>query len=41
MMPRLRGGKVVFDVRTVFEHQETALVDRVQELINGRDAKNR
>jgi L-seryl-tRNA(Ser) seleniumtransferase len=30
---RLRDGKVVFDVRTVFDHQETALIEAVQQAL--------
>ncbi|MHB1424076.1 MAG: L-seryl-tRNA(Sec) selenium transferase [Gemmataceae bacterium] len=40
VMARLRGGKVVFDIRTVFEHQEMSLVESVQRAINRQDAKN-
>ncbi len=30
VMARLRGGKLVFDVRTIFAHQETSLVEAVR-----------
>ena len=30
VMGRLRGGKLVFDVRTIFAHQEMPLVEAVR-----------
>ncbi len=30
VMARLRGGKVVFDVRTIFEHQQSILIEAVR-----------
>jgi L-seryl-tRNA(Ser) seleniumtransferase len=34
VMARLHGGKVVFDVRTVFEHQELSLIEAVRSALN-------
>jgi hypothetical protein len=33
-MARLRGGKLVFDVRTLFAHQETPLVEAVRNALS-------
>jgi L-seryl-tRNA(Ser) seleniumtransferase len=49
VMARLRGGKVVFDVRTVFAHQEMSLVEAVRSALlptfesgqkSGRDSES-
>ncbi len=33
VMARLRDGKLVFDVRTIFPHQETALIEAVRQAV--------
>ena len=35
VMARLRDGKLVFDVRTMFEHQEALLVEAVRKAVTG------